>query len=279
MKFIVQERRSPIILVIVLFAFLLIISGQIKETPDRSILENTFQRITSPVVRLVSWTFNGISALWHGYISLVGIEKENRVLKRKLEILELRRTLWDEERERLKEMQEQYNAWSTDAGRVLFGEVTFLKLSDKDCTATINRGRNDGVKEGMNVVTAEGLVGKVIKLKNRFSKVLLVTDPSCNVAVRIIREEGPVEAILTGNGRICNLRFLMGNLDVHEGDQVRTSGMDDVFNPGLPAGSIEHVPAQVTDKNPITVRPAVDFNALNEIIIIKEMPELVDFDH
>ncbi len=279
MKFIVQERRSPIILVIVLFAFLLFITGQVKETSDRSILENTIHRITSPFVRVVSWTYNGISTLWSGYISLVGIEKENRELERKLEILELRRTLWDEEKERLKKMQEQYNAWSADTKRVIFGEVTSLKLLDKNCVAIINRGNRDGIEAGMNVVTQEGLVGKVIEVSARFSKVLLIIDPSCNVSVRVMREKEPVEAVMTGNGRICYLRFLMGDVQVDEGDQVRTSGMDQVFNPGLPAGSIEHVREQIKDRYLITVRPAVDFNALDAIIIMKEMPEDTGFEN
>ncbi|MEW5805951.1 MAG: rod shape-determining protein MreC [Acidobacteriota bacterium] len=275
MNIISKERRAPILLIFILFAQLVIISGQIKEDLETTVLEKVVHRITDPILRIGSSAVLWTGSLLGNYIFLIETEKERELLKKELEILRLREMLWKEEKKRLKRMEEIFGSVTFDIGDHLFGEVIFMNATESGQSAVINRGSRDGVRNGMNIVTSQGLVGRVKETGERFSKIFLLTDPSSRIAVRIVKEDGrEIQAILAGRGDRCLLDFMTGSYEIAVNDDVVTSGKEGMYHPGLRVGFVEHI-EEGGGERMIIIKPAIDPNLLNEIIILKTLPESI----
>src|SRR5690606_34399105 len=67
----------------------------------------------------------------------------------------------------------------------VIAEVTAIGASNFDSTMELGKGSNQGIKVGMPVVTGTGLIGRVIQTTDSRSTVLLVTDTTFNVSVRL----------------------------------------------------------------------------------------------
>lgn len=104
-------------------------------------------------------------------------------------------------------------------------------------TISVNRGTRDGIRIGMPVVTAQGLIGRVLDVSANAARVLLITDRDSAVSARLqsSRAQGSVQGQLSGN-----LRMSMIPLDaaVQVGDLVITSGLGGNFPPDLPIGVV-----------------------------------------
>lgn len=109
----------------------------------------------------------------------------------------------------------------------------------------IGRGLLDNVRPDQAVVTAEGLVGRTQAVSPRTAEVLLLSDPRCRVGVQVARTGG--YGILMGRGSsptgraVCRVDFINRNLAPRLGDAVVTSGLGQVFPPGILIGYIERV--------------------------------------
>jgi rod shape-determining protein MreC len=104
-------------------------------------------------------------------------------------------------------------------------------------TITINRGVRDGIEIGMPVVTAQGLIGRILQVSANASRVLLITDRDSAVSARLqnSRVQGSVRGQLSGNLRMTMIP--LGNV-VNVGDLVITSGLGGNFPPDIPIGIV-----------------------------------------
>jgi rod shape-determining protein MreC len=133
----------------------------------------------------------------------------------------------------------------------------------------LGKGKKEGVEKGMVVVSAQGLVGKVIEVYPHQAKVLAILDERSKVGVRNERTRNV--AILQGKGKVCELNYLLTKASAKEGDEIVTSGLGGLFPKGILVGKISRV-----KKNPnrlfqeVEVVPAVDFGKLEELFVIKK---------
>ncbi len=104
-------------------------------------------------------------------------------------------------------------------------------------TIIINRGARDGLTEGMPVVTAQGLIGRIINVSANASRVLLITDRESSVSARLqsTRVQGSVRGQLSGNLRMTLIPLAQ---PVTVGDLVLTSGLGGNFPPDLVIGIV-----------------------------------------
>jgi len=150
-------------------------------------------------------------------------------------------------------------------------------------TITINKGYADGVEQDMAVVTSEGLAGNIYFVSRNSSKVLLLTDSrrAVSALVQRSREPGTVGVVegypeMKGYLRMINLP---PEANIQPGDTIISSGLGGVFPKGLVVGSVLEI-----DKDHYgllqraIVKPAVDFNRLEEVFIVKETPSAKDLD-
>jgi rod shape-determining protein MreC len=112
-------------------------------------------------------------------------------------------------------------------------------------TVEIDAGSNRGIGIELSVLSNEGLVGKIDRIDNERSSVLLLTDEKCQVAARV--EGSPEVGILSGqrggfDGEpMLRLRFLSVNAAVRPGQRVFTTGRGGIFQPNILLGTIDSV--------------------------------------
>ena len=101
----------------------------------------------------------------------------------------------------------------------------------------LDRGAQQGVEAGLAVVDAKGVVGQVTRVHPVQSEVTLLTDRNQSIPVSVLRNG--VRGVLFGSGQgRLEMRFVLADADVREGDQLLTSGLDGVFVPGLPVANV-----------------------------------------
>ena len=104
-------------------------------------------------------------------------------------------------------------------------------------TARLNKGAAAGVAEDRAVITPDGLIGRTVAVSDRTADVVLLSDPSCKVSVRLARSN--LFGVVTGAGAkpgeqpACRMDYILKTADVQEGDEIVTSGLGGVFPRGL----------------------------------------------
>lgn len=126
----------------------------------------------------------------------------------------------------------------------------------------LNAGADDEVRRGQAVVSGDGLVGRVVGVGARSSRILLLTD--LNSRIPVVTEQSRVRAVLAGtNTSQPVLDHLLPNDTVTVGERVVTSGHGGVFPPGLPVGVV----ISVSDSGAV-VQPLVATDRLEYVRVI-----------
>jgi rod shape-determining protein MreC len=105
---------------------------------------------------------------------------------------------------------------------------------------TINKGRQNGVEKGMGVVSADGIVGKVMSVSDHFATVssLLNTDVYVSAMIRRTGDFGSIH--WDGKDIISSkLMYIPSHTSVQAGDTIVTSGYNSLFPQGLTIGYID----------------------------------------
>lgn len=139
----------------------------------------------------------------------------------------------------------------------------------------IDRGKRDGVREGMVVVTEGGsLVGRVTRVFDDYAWATLITDP--NSAVSAMIQESRAQGVVSGSySRRLSMEFLRQAAVVHEGDMVLTSGIGGGFPPGLVIGrvsAVESSPQEVFKD--VTVEPLASLSRLETVLVLTSFTPL-----
>jgi rod shape-determining protein MreC len=141
---------------------------------------------------------------------------------------------------------------------------------------SIDLGSDQGIAEGMPVVTERGLVGRIQKVGPTTSTVLLITDPASGVQAMIKRENSRAIGVVDGQaGTLPVMDYIAQEADVAVGDEVETSGLGGNFPKGLTIGQIVEVKKKDFDMyQQGVVRPTVDFNRLEFVLVITNFKPL-----
>lgn len=131
----------------------------------------------------------------------------------------------------------------------------------------IDRGAKDGVFPAMVVMTADGVVGRVLAVSGGTSRVAFLSDPNCRVSVLV--ERSRVMGIVAGTGgRECEMLYVSADEDVQEGDRLLTSGQGGVYPKGLLVGRVSKVERSSSSiMLLIRVEPFVKFSRLEEVLL------------
>ena len=266
-----QARKFIIPILIFLLAFSLI-SANLHSRENMSFFESLVVGISAPVQKVVWGIIGGVGSVWRGYFYLVGLEKENKDLKRELQELKLQMNRYREADLANERLRALLNFKKSIATPLLPAQLVAFDPSGWFQTILIDKGRNDGVVLDMAVVSAEGLVGRVIGVGNHHAKVLLILDG--NSAVDAYIQRSRARGVLVGLGReLCLLKYVQRNEDVQVGDQVISSGMGGVFPKGLLVGTVQEVVRGSSGLfQRVEVEPAVNFGRLEEVLVVIQSP-------
>ncbi|WP_107850956.1 rod shape-determining protein MreC [Oceanimonas marisflavi] len=162
-------------------------------------------------------------------------------MKRELFLLQddlLRLRHLEQENQRLRELLG--SPVRRDARRMV-AEIMAVDTDPFSHQVVIDKGSLQGVFEGQPVLNEQGVVGQVISVGKTTSRVLLITDASHGIPVRVARND--IRAIASGSGRLDRLVLdnITRNTDIREGDVLLSSGLAGRFPEGYPVGRVTHV--------------------------------------
>jgi rod shape-determining protein MreC len=245
-----------------------LLSWGIRSGGDWTILERLFVEITAPVQSLASSGYRYIEGLWLGYFYLVGAREENLKLKKENEELRREAFLYRElisgcERyEELNQFKKSLNLPTVTA------RVTSVDPSGAFRSIIINKGGSDGLDLDMPVISARGVVGRIVSISYNYSKVLLITDQNSAVDcfIQRSRERGMVKGL---SGDLCSVEYVPVTGDVAVDDTVVTSGLEGIYPKGIPVGRITAVrDASGGMFKEIEMEPYVPFSRLEEVLVV-----------
>ena len=135
---------------------------------------------------------------------------------------------------------------------------------------TIDRGLRQGIQNGMPVISPGGLVGCVGSVSENSAQVNLITDREMAVGV-IIQKTRETNGIVEGLGDSNELRMI--NIPyyskISEGDRIISSGLSATYPPGINIGTVTKVTPEPNGLLQVAmIKPAVDFNKLEEVFVI-----------
>jgi rod shape-determining protein MreC len=275
MESVLGRYRNLIILVGVLFLQVLGLAVQVKREGDpdstRLIRIWAVDAIT-PFERGLVWAQTSSGNLWHNYFYLRGVRAENRELKQEIEKMRLDEVRLNEDAEQAHRLQKLLAFKEQVIGKPLAAQVIGTSGSDLSQCIYIDKGSDDGIKPDMAVITADGIVGKVLHAYPTTSQVLMINDQTSGVGAML--EKTRVQGVLKGTpSASVVLERVMGDEKVSPGDVVLSSGGDQIFPKGLPVGTVTKVsPGHEMFLN-IQVKPAADLSRLEEVLVVTEKHE------
>ncbi|EKE67734.1 rod shape-determining protein MreC [Gallaecimonas xiamenensis] len=169
------------------------------------------------------------------------LKEENARLKDQLLLLSERLqhlTFLEEENNQLRAL---LGSQARTASRKLVAEVMTVDSDPFSQQIMINRGRSDGVYEGQPVLDAQGLIGQVVNVGPSSARVLLISDATHAVPVRVARNG--IRAIAAGTGQLdeLSLNHVPHRSDIKVGDLLLSSGLGGRFPEGYPVAKVTSV--------------------------------------
>ena len=275
MENLLTRHRNVTILVAVLFAEVVGLAVQVKRTADtdstRLIRVWTVSAVT-PLEKVFAAAQGSISGAWHNYFYLRGVRAQNRKLQDEIEQLRLQQVRLAEDAGQARRLQRLLGFKEQFIAKTLPAQVIGSSGSDMSRVVYIDKGEGDGVRQDMAVITADGVVGKILRVFPTSSQVLLINDPSSGVGA--ILEKSRLQGVIKGtaNGEVV-LEKMMSDERVEPGDQLLTSGGDQIFPKGLPIGTVKSVSPGRDVFLKIRVKPAAQLNQLEEVLVITQVVE------
>lgn len=211
-----------------------------------------------------------IGGLFSNYVNLVGTKKENEKLKKDLgKVLLENQKLSNLEREN-RRLKALLSFIESKPPHLIAAQVTGEDLKNWFRCIIVNKGKNNGIRQRMPVITPVGIVGQAVEVDRWHSKVMVINDVNSSVDVNV--EGKNTRGILEGTGgNALKLKYVVKNDEIEIGDKLSTSGKDGIFPKGIPVGIVFTV-----DKKKagifadIDVIPFNDFRQLDEVLIVKK---------
>ena len=124
---------------------------------------------------------------------------------------------------------------------IMVAEILSVDSDPYTHQVVINRSKADGVYEGQPVIDEEGVVGQILHVGSSHSRVILITDVTHAIPVRVKRNG--VRLIASGNGNISRLthNFVQHSADIKVGDMLVTSGLGGKYPEGYPVAKVTYV--------------------------------------
>lgn len=262
----------------VLLIFTVVCVIMIFVTFNTKITAGPLRGVASYVLVPLQKGINQIGSVFSGWsdqmTSLKDVMAENEELKVQVDELTTENNILQQDRFELNRLRELYQL---DEKYPDYAKVG-ARVIGKDAgnwfqTFVIDKGSEDGIQVDMNVIAGSGLVGRVTSVSPQSATVLSIIDDSSNVAAQVLSTSD--NCIVTGSLKLMSenkisISKLADDEDkVTSGEKIVTSNISDKYLPGILIGYVDEISM---DSNNLTksgtLRPAVDFAHLEEVLVI-----------
>jgi len=264
------QQKFSLLTLLLISAFVIILSSldfkvvrYLKIGINEVVYRSSF--IVSIPENFLKKTFIGISE----YSSFYNDYRNNREELNDLKSKDISNEIIKFENQELKEL---INDYVSSSDKIL-AKIIVDHQSPYLRSIIINKGSKDNIKIGTNIYDQSYLVGRVIEVNYKTSRVLLLSDLNSNVPVTIVPQN--TQAILTGNGdKNGQIKYIRSSLSDELTDEsiIYTSGTGAIFKSGVPVGKLRIIKDKAAKLN---VEFYSDFSQLKyvfaEVVIKKEI--------
>lgn len=273
------RQKAPLWLIGLLLANVVIMAIDARDSQGGQQMVRVWtQTVATPVQNVSSKAGGATSNFFRQIFNFHSIAAENEQLKQRVTEMESElhnARLQTAENERLKGLLglREQNTYQTVPARVIARDPSIWFN-----TITIDRGSSSGVKVNMPVVSATGIVGRVVTVSPWASQVMLVTDEKAGAGA-VVGQLGESGALGSVRGRpdlgLVEMRYVSGLEKVTVGDYVVTTGQDGIYPAGLNVGEIVDVKnGTATQPHQILIRPGARLDRLEEVaVLLYEAPQ------
>ncbi|HCP15026.1 MAG TPA: rod shape-determining protein MreC [Peptococcaceae bacterium] len=263
------------LMVIALIIMLYIMGATNWGHQDMVSLGKPLREVAYPFQQGVTVITDGLKDFFGYFKNNENLRAENEKLQAQLDaqkgsLLELKETR--AENQRLNELLE-YKKSNVNQYNLELAKVIGRNPSNWYQTIIINVGSGDGIKIDMPVVTALGLVGRVVAVTAHTAEVHLLVDNESAVGARIL-ETRDTPGVVEGDGQSNTLEMIHLPHDeaIAAGQTIITSGFSSIFPKGLPIGMVREVNLEPNGLTQTAViEPFVDFSRLEEVMVIRQV--------
>ncbi|MEI6868088.1 MAG: rod shape-determining protein MreC [Actinomycetes bacterium] len=265
------NNRSRLLLVILLVTSLFLITLDLRGVSLTNSSRSLTQSVLAPVQRVFSSAFSPVGNFFADIKNFGKTKAELKDVQAQNEKLKSQIVINEDIKGQLKQLHATLNlagrgGYTVVAARVI-GRGSASTFSQ---TITIDAGTSDGVTKDMTVIAGAGLVGVVKSATSSSAIVLLMSDPSFRIGVRIAGTQSA--GVLLGQGDSSYLLQLLdpaGSIAV--GDVLVSLGSDNArpFVPGIPVGrvtGVDHTSASLTQQATVIGLTNLDNVALVSVI-------------
>jgi rod shape-determining protein MreC len=229
-----------------------------------SCFKNPTQKVFKPHLSIIGLVNRELSGIIFYHRNMVQAERlQNSIDLLRLRLFDLREL--SQENVRLKNL---LNFKQKSPLHLLSARVIGRSIDSWSSSVIIDKGRYNGIKSGMVVISPKGLVGSVVESIDNTSKVLLINDPNQGIfcIVQRSRQEGLVSGTLGSN---LIMRYLPDESQIAVGDVIITSELSQVYPKGLLVGRVVSIGREFSGLNCYAlVKPVVDLTSIEEVLVI-----------
>lgn len=268
-----KKKYGVIGTIIIVIILILLVALTNIQNSNLSFIENLANKTVMPIQNGLTYLknkVNGNSSFFENVSNLKDenekLKSKNKELEEKLRELEALKSENNTMKEYL-ELTEKYSDYKTIPANVINRDI-----SNYSKTIVINVGTNDGVKEGMTVIAAEGLVGHIISATNSTSKVQTIIDTSSATSCVLSSSRDSIVCKGTLNDeKHLKAMYFSANITISQGDSVETSGIGGIYPKGIFIGNISKVENTSDLSNRYAlVELAVNFKKLETVLVVSK---------
>ena len=231
--------------------------------------------VMAPVQSGVSSVSRPIGTFFSDWQNLGSRKERIAALEDANDELRARLHLMESSTRRIAELDSMLRIAGTGQFRILPAQVVAIGSSQGFAdTVLIDAGSLDGVRVDMNVISASGLVGRVIQVWKRQATITLITDPTSTVGARV---EGSGQiGFVSGLGRIATLQLQLLDpyADLKVGDRLVSFGVaHGIYGTGFPVGTVTSIRGKAgTSTRVAEVEPFADMGSLDLVSVVMTKP-------
>lgn len=264
---------KKIIFIIVFVIIIIIITTFFLRKSENKLISKVSNIISKPLQIVFDFSSNMRNSISSYFSNKKEISSENDNLKKQIESLKyqlLETKKIEDENISLKQMLEIKKSYQHF--NLVTGKIIYREHDNWSQTFKIDIGQNDGIKLNQAVIATEGLVGYISDVKENYSTVTTILDPSTSVSVTTSTLNEP--AVLKGDLELksenkLKLDFIQLNASVSISDIIYTSGLGLTYPSSIPVGKIIEVVNSKSDINRYAiVEPNVNIKTIKEVGVI-----------
>lgn len=196
------------------------------------------------------------------------LEDENKELKEQMVSYDQKIQEYQDMRSLL-ELKSEYADYDTVGATVIFSDMTGNWFS----TFTIDKGTDDGLQVGMNVLSGGGLVGYISDIAKGHAVVTSIINDNVNVSA--MQSTTGDACVVTGDltymkeHGLLKLQYMDTDFNISRDNVIVTSNISDRYLPGLVIGYAQDV---AVDENGLAasgyLKPAADFKHIRNVLVV-----------